>query len=130
MISLIICLLFISILFFWSYYGIQRYILLNKYKIFLELFDYFLNKSYDVIYTDQLIAYTSAGVTNLPKEEQETIERNFIKVTLDIMGYENERTLIKFFGNERTLISNILIYFRQKLQTDQIAKLLNNKITI
>ena len=94
------------------------------------MFDYFLDKSYNVIYSDQLIAYTSSGVTNLPKEEMETVERNFVKITLDIMGTENEKTFVRYFGDEKTMISNMLIYFRQKLQADAIAKMLNNKMTI
>ena len=130
MINLLLILLFITFLFFISYHAVQRYILMNKYKTILELYTYFLEQSYDIIYSDQLIAYTSSGVTKLPKEELETIERNFVKVTLDIMGYRNEQLLMQFFGDEKTLINNILIYFRRKLQSDQIAKLINNKITI
>lgn len=107
---------------------VQRYILLNKYKIVIELFDYFLNMAWNVIYSDQLIAFTSEGITKgLPKEEIETIERNFIKLTLEIMGNRNEEMITSFFGDESTMINNMLIFFRSKLEGDTLAAIVRNK---
>lgn len=117
-----------TILYIWSVRLVQRNILWNKHKIIIELFDYFQDKSYNVIYTDQLIAYTSSGSINLPKEELETIERNFIKLAFEIMGYENKKIIESFFGNETSLINNMVIYFRRRLENDTLAKTINSNM--
>ena len=117
-------------LFYWSTRMVHRYILLNKYKTIIEMFTYFLDKAYSVIYNDQLIVYTSSGINkSLPKEEIETIERNFIKLSIELMGKENEKTVRSFYGDESTMINNMLIFFRQKLESDTLAKLFSEKIT-
>ena len=107
----------------------QKLFFLNKYKMVIELLHYFLELVYPTIYNDQLITYTSAGMTKVQKDELETIERNFVKLTFKMLGENNIDILCKFYGSKETLISNILIYFRQKLEGDQVAKLINMKTT-
>lgn len=102
---------------------VHRCFLLNKYKTVLELFNYFLEKSFEVIYNDQIIGYTSEGQKIIPDDELETIERNFIKLTFEIMGIENEKTFIMFFGDKKTVIDNIVLYARKQLSTDALAKI-------
>jgi len=108
---------------------IRRYQFMNKYKIILSLLDHFLKTSYQVIYNDQLIAYTSQGLTNVQKDQLETIERNFIKLSLEIMGSENEKLFTEFYSRRSVLIKNIIFYFRQRLEQDEISKVLRTKMT-
>jgi len=108
---------------------VQRYHFLNKYKIILALLDHFLKISYSVIYNDQIIAYTSQGLTNIQKDQLETIERNFIKLSLEVMGSENEKLFVRFYSSRNVLIKNIIFYFRQRLEQDEISKVLRTKMT-
>lgn len=108
---------------------VQRYQFMNKYKIVLELLDHFLKTTYTVIYNEQLIAYTSQGTTNVQKDQLETIERNFIKLSIEIMGPLNESIMIDFFGTRQAMIHNIVLYFRQRLEQDEISKALRTKMT-
>ena len=101
---------------------------MNKYKSILETLDYFLAKAFETIYNDSIIGYTSSGIKTLPKYEQETIERNFIKLTIELMGTQNENVLVNFFGNNKVLIDNIVLYFRQRLSRDQLAQLFQEQI--
>lgn len=126
-ILLLICTLFIG-LYIWTVRLVQRNILWNKYKIVIDMFDYFLDKAYNVIYTDQLIGYTSSGTNKPPKEEFETIERNFIKLTLEIMGEENNKLLVSFYGDDSTIINNAVIYFRKRLEHDELVKVIKSNI--
>ena len=109
---------------------VQRYQFMNKYKIILSLLDHFLKTSYQVIYNDQIIAYTSQGLTNIQKDQLETIERNFIKLTIDIMGPRNKQLLIDFLGGQEVLIKNIVLYFRQRLERDEITKAIQSRMKI
>ena len=115
-------------LYIWSVRLVQRNILWNKYKIITDLFDYFQDRAYLVIYTDQLIAYTASGTVKLPREELETIERNFIKLTFELMGSENRKLLESFYGTESSLINNMVIYFRKRLENDTLVKVINSSI--
>jgi hypothetical protein len=125
-------LLFITVIvgiFLFSVDEIRRYQFMNKYKIILSILEHFLKISYQVIYNEQMIAYTSQGLTNIQKDQLETIERNFIKLTLEIMGTENEKNMICFYGTRNVLIKNIIFYFRQRLEQDEISKVLRTKMT-
>jgi hypothetical protein len=66
-----------------------------------------------------------AGSSNIPKNELETIERNFIKLSIEMMGKPNCKDFINFFGDEKTLINNMVVFFRRQLETDAITKLIN-----
>ena len=119
----------LSVLYIWTVRIVQRNILWNKYKIITDLFDYFQDKAYMVIYTDQLIAYTSSGSVKLPREELETVERNYVKLTFELMGPENRKVLESFYGTESSLINNMIIYFRKRLENDQLAKTISSSIS-
>jgi len=103
-------------------YRSQHY--MNKYKIILGLFSNFLDSAYQIIYSEHLMIYTTNGTTQIQKDQLETYERNFIKLTLELMGKQNKQRLIDFFGDESTLIVNILMYFRQKLDQDELSKMI------
>jgi hypothetical protein len=94
------------------------------------MLDHFSSIAYQVIYNDQLIAYTTQGMTNIQKDQLETIERNFIKLVLELMGPANEKILVDFFGDRKVLINNVVLYFRQRLENDEISKLLRSKMAV
>lgn len=106
---------------------IQYFLLLNKYKIVIDYLDYFLDKAYNVIYNEYIITYTAQGEISIPQEELETIERNFIKLTLDLIGPNMLSLLLSFYTDKEILINNIILYFKSKLETDEIAKLVRTQ---
>jgi hypothetical protein len=122
-VSTVLILLFVAL----SSKTLQRYFLLNKYKTVIELFDYFLDKAYTLIYNDQIIAYTASGQTTIPPDEMETIERNFIKLAFELMGEANKKMFILFFGGQTSTIDNMLIFVRKELSQDAIAKLIQEQ---
>lgn len=128
MIYFIVSVILILLIFFLILGQVQRYQFLNKYKIILELLNHFMAAAYRVIYTDQLIAYTSQGSTGVQKDQLETIERNFIKLCLGLMGPQNEKLLVQFYGNRPVLINNMVLYFRKELEDDEVSKAVKTKI--
>ena len=119
--------LFILIIMILSHNWLYRCFLLNKYKIVIDLLNYFLTESYNQIYVDQIFAYTSNGQKSLPKNERETAERNFIKLAFSLMGIENEKILISFFGTRVTLMNNMILFFRKKLDEDSLSEIIKNQ---
>lgn len=108
---------------------IHRYFILNKYKSVLDLLDYFINKGYEVIYNDQIIGYTASGQRVIPDDEMETIERNYIKLTLELMGSKNVKIFIHFFGSRTAMIHNMLLFVRKELNQDALAKMIQSTET-
>jgi len=111
------------------YAGIQikNYYYLNKYQTILNLFNYFLDMAYDIIYQNTLITYTAEGIRNIPKEILETIERDYIKLTISLMGERNTALFIQFFGNKECVISHIIYTLRNKITKDEISKLVEKR---
>lgn len=103
-----------------------RYIYLNKYKTYNDLLVHFLETSFDIIYKDQVAAYSFEGLK--PSEfELETIQRNFVKLSLEIMGPNVNKILTGFYGNQKTLITNIVMYINQRLDRDELVDFVSRK---
>lgn len=101
----------------------KRYIIVNKHKKYLELFIYFMDSSYDIIYRNQVMSVSAQGY-NLSGSELETVQRNFVKLSRSMMGSEIESQLIYFFGDENTLTQNIMIYFQKRSDNDELKELI------
>jgi hypothetical protein len=91
------------------------------------MFNHFLNLAYGVVYTDQIIGYTSNGQKSIPKDELETIQRNFIRLTFQLMGHENEDMLTSFYGGRDVIIQNMIVFIRAQIGSDSIAELIRNQ---
>lgn len=106
---------------------IQKYFFLNKFQIVLQLFKYFLDMSYDIIYQNNIIGYTSNGIREIPLDEMETIERDFVKQTISLIGKRHIEQLTLFFGDRECLISHMIYYIRARVLADEISKLVEKK---
>ena len=99
----------------------------NKYtyKEIIELFNFFLEESYLIIYENDIFVYISNGVKDIPPAEKETIERNYIKQTIMLMGPKNEKQIINFFGSKESFIAYMARFIRKKINNDNIMRILN-----
>ncbi len=126
MIEFIVILVFISIQIQVILRYIKKTFLLNKYKTIVTMLNDFLDHSYNSVYQDQIIGYTSNGMKEIPKSEMETIERNFIKLSLELLGPRNIEILIDFFGTKEVLIQNCLFFIRERLAQDTLTKIVQD----
>lgn len=102
---------------------VKNYIVVNKHKSYLQLYDWFINKAYDRVYASNIMIYTSEGL-NPSREDIETAKRNFIRLARGMMGEKIENQLIEFFGSEETLIQNMILFFDEKTMTDELLDLI------
>ena len=98
-----------------------------KYEDIFSLFDKFLSMTYDTIYESDLIAYIANGDNVIPKKERETLERNFIKQCILYMGKNNYEILLNFYGNEQTIIVNMIRYMRKRINEDGLSKIIREE---
>ena len=105
----------------------KKFFLFYNYKKTIDLFEYFLEKSYSLTYENSISSWISNGMSNtIPPEEKETIERNFIKQTFLIMGDNNHRIIAQFFGNDEYLINFMILFIRKKIANDGLANVIKN----
>lgn len=129
MFSYIICIgIIIFLCIYYSFYKYQQIINTNKYTAndIMSILGMFMDKSYETIYNSDLIHY----IVNNDKpnvQQQETIERNYIKTCFMFMGKNNKKMFIKFFGDEETLIINIICYMRKKYNDDGLTKIIDQQ---
>lgn len=100
-----------------------RYVTFFKYKEVLSLFDIFLEKSYDIIYQNSISTYMSDGVKNIPSDDKESIERDFIKQTIILAGPANMQIINKFFGKEEFAINYMITYIRKRIASDGLSEI-------
>tara|TARA_R110000824_G_scaffold194517_1_gene377165 strand:- start:1582 stop:1896 length:315 start_codon:yes stop_codon:yes gene_type:complete len=96
---------------------------MNKYKNYLDLFDHFLERSYNVIYKDQIQTFSINGVS-LDGETLETIQRNFIKLSFELMGEALVDRFSNFFGSRKAFIVNMNVYLQERLDNDELSKMI------
>ena len=92
----------------------------------MELFDYFMSKSYDTIYEMDLITHITNNASLTP-DERETYERNFIKRTILYMGPRNLKVFVDFFGDRETVMVNMIRYMRKRINDDGLTKIIQNQ---
>ena len=102
---------------------LKTYIFSN-YKKVIDLFDYYLGKSYELTYENSIVHWISNGVPNIQPEEKETIERDFIKQTFLLMGDSNILLFSRFFGDESHMINMMLIYVRKRISNDGLSTII------
>jgi hypothetical protein len=112
----------------YSFYKYKQIVIIQKYtsENILKLLEMFMDKSYETIYDTDLIHYILNS--NKPnREEQETLERNYIKTCFLYMGKHNKRIFLDFFGDEETLIINIIRHMRKKYNEDGLTKIIDEQ---
>ena len=92
----------------------------------IELFDYFLSKAYETLYENDLIIHITNNAKLTP-EERETYERNYVKRCMLYMGKNNLKLFQKFFGDEETMIVNMIRYMRKRINEDGLSKILDEQ---
>ena len=98
---------------------VLEYLHVNKNKSYLDLLGYFCDVSYDMIYKDQILAF-SASAQKVTGEQYDTVKRNFVKLTIDLMGSQNLEYLIQFYGGLDSLTDNLLMWFQAKSDNDEV----------
>lgn len=117
----VFCIYFTSLKYF------KKFFLFYNYKRIIDMFEYFLEKSYSMTYENSIISWIANGMNNtIPDEEKETIERDFIKQTFLMMGERNREIISQFFGGDSYLITYMIIYIRKKIANDGLADVIKN----
>lgn len=109
----------------------NKLFLFYNYKKIIDMFEYFLDRSYAITYENSIISWIANGMNNtIPEEERETIERDFIKQTFLMMGTQNTKIISEFFGGDSYVITYMIFYVRKKIANDGLADVIKNATTV
>ena len=119
---LVFLLLFIVMLF--SFYLLeykkrQSYVI--NFESYITVFEYYLQKSFDMIYKDRIMIY-SIEATKLNDKQFITVSKDFGTLVIKMLGPNLVKEYITLFGNEQTFLFNISEYFNTKFEEDEIRK--------
>ena len=111
---------------------LHNQLLINHVDHYHKLFIYYMQLSYDTIWKDQIIAFTSNGV-HPPKDQLETSARNYGKYAIQLMGPAIHKSLVFYFGSEECLWVNIIADFNSRVDSEElenhVKKIQTGKIT-
>jgi len=103
----------------------QSYV--DKHINYILVLEYYMEKSFDIIYKDRILIYSIEGT----KPSDEDIKKNsidFCKLTLKLLGSMLVSEFIFLYGGEDTLYTVMAEYFNTKSETDEIKQESINQI--
>lgn len=87
--------------------------------------DYHCQQAYRSIYKSRIMVY-SVNATKLVGKELDEIKREYCDLTLKLLGPKLTRDLREVYGD--SLLFNILLYFEEKYDEDEIYSATVNKM--
>jgi len=99
----------------------KEYLFVNKNKNYVDIFNQYCELTYESVYKDQVLAFSSSGY-KLDGGALETSQRNFVKLAYELMGPNIVNILSEAYGNEETFTKNLITWFLMKLDTDEILE--------
>lgn len=95
----------------------------EKYQIALR---YHMDQAYQMVYRGGVLGYSLEGIS-LSDELFETYSKDFVKLTMKLIGKRVGDELISMYGTYEELASNIIIFFSNRLVEDTILDTVRKK---
>lgn len=92
---------------------------IKSFESYISVLEYYMLKSYDIIYKDRILIY-SIEATKIDDKDFGVISKDFAYLTLKLMGNNLKKEYIELYGSEETLMFNMIEYFNNKFENDEI----------
>ena len=101
---------------------------IKNFDSYLTVLNYHMEKAYDIIYKDRILVYSIDGF-KAEDHDIDIISKDFCNLSLKLIGSSLKREFIFLYGDEETLLLNIIDFFNSKYEEDDIREsALNNMI--
>ena len=107
---------------------IRRLYYIKNFKEYMSVYEYHMDKAYDLIHKDKILAY-SLDAYRVPDEDYEKISQDFVKLVRKLMGPALMDELIRLYGGEDSFIFVMLEYFGRRYEDDEIRKSAMSNLT-
>jgi hypothetical protein len=101
--------------------------IINNFESYNAVLQFVMKKAYDITYKDKLLVY-SLEATKIDERMFEPITKDFVNLTIKLLGPRLQKEFIYLFGNEETFLFNIVDYFNNSYENDEIRKTQQEKL--
>jgi len=99
----------------------SRSFCIEKYESYIVTLDYFCKKAYDLIYKGKIMIY-SLEAMGLNDAQYQAVSKEFCSLVFRLLGHSLVNEFTDFFGDDKTLMINILEYFNTNYEDDKIKE--------
>ena len=100
---------------------------INNFESYVAVLQVHMDKAYTIIYKDKLLVYSTEGM-KVNDIEFSAIAKAYTMLVLKLIGSTLREEFIFLYGNEETLLFNIVEYFHSKYENDEIQKSVTDKM--
>jgi len=100
---------------------------IKHYDHYMAMLNYHMEKAFDIIYKEKVLAY-SLEAMKINENQFKIISRDFGTLVLKMIGPSLTDSFVSMYGNEETLLFNIMEYFNTRFENDEIYKTSSSSI--
>jgi hypothetical protein len=86
-----------------------------------------MEKAYDITFKDKMLLYSIEGM-KVDDKQFATFSKNFASLVFKMMGPRLRNEIVYVFGDEETLLFNMMDFFNTRYENDEIRKAQQEKI--
>lgn len=101
---------------------------MKDFASYIGVLEYHMQKAYDIIYKDRVLTY-SLEATSLPEKEFNAACQDFANLVIKMIGPRLYEEVCFLYGDEQTFVFNLVEYFNDKYESDEIRKSSINSLT-
>lgn len=102
-----------------SYHRKERY--LKNFVDYVSVLEYHMQRAYDIIHKDQILTYSLEGL-KIEDKDFNAVSENFVRLVIKLLGPMLYEEFLFLFGNEDTLMFNLIEFFNSKYEDDEVRR--------
>jgi len=99
----------------------------SNFESYVAVLEYHMEKAYTIVYKDKLLIYSVEGM-KVNDIEFSAIVKGYALLVLKMLGPTLKEEFCFLYGNEETLLFNIIEFFHSKYESDEIQKSATDKM--
>ena len=100
---------------------------IKNFERYITTLHYFMERAYDIIYKEDIMIYSMEGM-KVSEEQFKDASKKFVALVITMIGPNLKESYMTFYGNDKTLYFNIMEYFNNKYESDEIYKAASSKM--
>ena len=94
---------------------------IKNFESYTVLLEFYKKRAYDIIYKDHIMIY-SIEATKIDDKEFNEAAKSFALLVMKMLGQNLVREYSFFYGDENNFIFNLVEFFNDKYENDEIRK--------
>jgi hypothetical protein len=107
---------------------LRRRTIVKNFTDFASVLEYHMNKAYEIIYKDRVLVY-SLDASRVDDKDFNLISQDFARLVIKLVGPNLYKEFVFLYGDEDTLIFNMVEYFNTRYEADEVRKSSLDSIT-